>query len=196
MHANLLDDEHLVAAALHDPDAFGVLYQRYQPLLYQFFYQQLGNSHDAEDMAATTLAKALGSLDRYQEQGRFAAWLFSIARHTLQDARRRKRPQVNLDLLAPTLADPALSPEALIVRDEQARTLRRLLRRLPDDQRLAILLRFFDDHSTDEAAALLGRSAGAIKMLVHRAITSLREQWEAALLVRQPALIAVPRRIR
>jgi hypothetical protein len=82
--------------------------------------------------------------------------------------------------VAPRLADPAPPPEAQAVRSEEVRQLHALLADLPADQRAALVLRFFGDLSIDEIAALMGRSAGAIKMLIHRAITTLRERYRQA----------------
>ncbi len=73
----------LIAAARADPQDFAPLYRRYATPLYRYLYQQLGDPHEAEDLTSSTFGKALASLDRYREQGSFAAWLFSIARHTL-----------------------------------------------------------------------------------------------------------------
>jgi RNA polymerase sigma-70 factor (ECF subfamily) len=155
------------------------LYTTYEPALFRFFFQRTGNAQDAEDLVATTFGKALASLDRYREQGRLAAWLFSIARHTWLDERRR-RSRAALTLLAPTLADPAPPPDLQALRAEQARQLRSLLEQLPADQREALLLRFFAEAEIGEIAERMGRSAGAIKMLIHRALARLRERYRQA----------------
>src|SRR6266545_2600942 len=84
------------AADRSDPLDFAALYQQCAPPVYRFFYQHVGNPQDAEELTATTFSKALASLSRYQEQGRGAAWIFSIARHTLQDERRRRRAHVDI----------------------------------------------------------------------------------------------------
>src|SRR5262245_44657852 len=127
------------------PIDFDALYAAYGPAIYHFFLQKVGNAQDAEDLTATTFSKALGSLGRYREQGRLTAWIFGIARHTLQDARRTERPQLDLALVAAALADPAPPPEALALRSEQARQLRELLGQLPADQQEALILHFFGE---------------------------------------------------
>jgi RNA polymerase sigma-70 factor (ECF subfamily) len=160
--------------------SFELLYQRHAPALYAFFLRAVGDAHDAEDLTATTFSKALQSLGRYHEQGRLAAWLWSIARHTLQDARRRSRPQADLALVAPILADPAPTPDVQTLRDEQARLLGELLAELPADQREALLLRFYAELRPAEIAPLMGRSVGSIKMLIQRALAGLRERYRRA----------------
>ena len=157
--------------------AFAALYREYVTPVYRYLYQQVGNPHDAEDLTATTFSKALATLGRYEEQGSFAAWLFSIARHTLRDYQRRRRPQVPMEEVAGTLVDPAPPPEAQVLQAEQARTLHRLIQQLPPDQREALELRVFGELRTAEVATVLGRSEGAVKMLVHRAVTRLRDAY-------------------
>jgi len=178
------------APDLPGPLDFAVLYQQYAAPLYLFFYQQVGNPQDAEDLTAATFSRALISLGRYQEQGRLAAWLFSIARHTLQDERRRRRPHTNIEHVAALVADPGPQPETQAIESEQARLLQDLVLQLPADQQAALTLRFFGELSIGEIARLMGRSAGAIKMLIHRAIGRLREQCRAAEHVAAPISLA------
>ncbi len=83
-------------------------------------------------------------------------------------------------MLEPTLADPAPSPDLQALRSEQARQLHALLDQLPADQREALLLRFFAEVEISEIAERMGRSAGAIKMLIHRALARLRERYRQA----------------
>ncbi len=156
---------------------FAALYEQHKPHLYRYFYQHTRNPQDAEDLTAATFTKALTSLERYEERGYAGAWLFGIACHTLRDAQRRQRTHLPLDEVAPFLADSTQEPETYVLEDEQSRILNSLLWQLPPEQRAAVMLRFFADMSTGEAAAKLGRSAGAVKMLVHRAVAMLRERF-------------------
>ncbi len=171
------EERRLVAAARANPRAFAPLYRAYATPVYRYLHHQTGNADDAEDLTAVTFGKTLDSLDRYEDRGRFAVWLFSIARHTLRDHQRRRRPHLDVALVAATLADPAPPPEAWLPRAEQARELHRLLDQLPPDQREALTLRFFGGLSTRDVAAILVRSEGAVKMLVLRAMDRLRDHY-------------------
>lgn len=154
---------------------FDALYRAYVVRVYRYLYRQVANREDAEDLTATTFSKALASFDRYRDQGSLAAWLFSIAHHTLLDHQRRRRLHTDLDAVAPTLVDSVPLPEEHVLRADQAATLHQLIQKLPPDQREALTLRFSGELRTAEIAAVLGRSEGAIKMLVHRAIVALRD---------------------
>jgi RNA polymerase sigma-70 factor (ECF subfamily) len=171
------DEKSLVDAALRDRVGFVALYRKYATPVYRYFYHQVGNTSDAEDLTSTTFSKALASLARYERQGTFAAWLFSIARHTLLDYRRAHRIEIDVTSVAATLHDPTPQPETQLILDEDAAMLRQLVRQLPDDQQEALVLRTFSELSTKEVAAVLGRSEGSVKMLVHRAVTTLRARY-------------------
>jgi RNA polymerase sigma-70 factor (ECF subfamily) len=163
-----------------EPIDLAALYSTYGPAVYRFFLQRTGHPQDAEDLAAATFSKALASLSRYQEQGRQAAWLFSIARHTLLDEQRRRRSRPAQTAIEPALADTQPLPEAQVLLAEQARLIYDLLGQLPVDQREALLLRFFGEIEIGEIAGRMGRSAGAIKMLIQRALARLRERYRQA----------------
>lgn len=153
------------------------LYRSYVTPLYRYFYHVLTNVHDAEDLTATTVSKALLSLEGYRGEGEIGAWLFSIARHTLRDVQRRQRPSLDVTVLTPPPMDPSPSPEAQLLQAEQAALRHHLIRQLPDDQRETIRLRYFGALRTAAIAAVLHRSEGATRLLIHRGLTALRQQY-------------------
>jgi RNA polymerase sigma-70 factor, ECF subfamily len=171
------DDACLVVAAIDDPATFATLYRRYVSRVYAYLARQTGNAEDAEDLTAITFSKVLAGLSNYREQGNFAAWLFSIARHSLHDHRRRRRSRVDIEQLVAHLADPAPSTEGLLLQAEEARRLHRLIENLPGDQREVVILRFFGELRSAEIGRVLGRSEGAVRMLLHRSIKRLRRAY-------------------
>lgn len=164
----------LVALARQDRRQFTALYRRYLKPVYGYFYQHVGSVQDAEDLTAATFSQALASLDRYQEQGRFAAWLFSIARHQLH-RHQRGRPWTTQPLPAELAVAAEHELEAQSLGQDESRRLQGLIQTLPAEQREALTLRFFAELRTADVARLMGRSEGAVKMLVHRAVTTLRD---------------------
>ena len=76
-------DSVLIAKAKDgDPEAFGVLYERYVSKIYRYIYYRTGNRNDAEDLTAKTFHRALKSISRYVDRGApFTAWLYRIARY-------------------------------------------------------------------------------------------------------------------
>jgi RNA polymerase sigma-70 factor (ECF subfamily) len=101
-------------------------------------------------------------------------WLFRIARNVIANERRarRRRPVTSLDAALGaglTIADSTDVEAAAVIREEAAAAVR-ALQDLPDDRRRALELRFVDEMSTSEIAAVLDRSEGAVRVLIHRAL--------------------------
>jgi RNA polymerase sigma-70 factor (ECF subfamily) len=182
--AHLDRDRPLVEVARRDPARFDALYRRYLAQVYSYAYYELGNHHAAEDATEQTFLAALANLGRFEERARpadgegastFRVWLFRIARNVVANERRsaRRHPAAELDdELAAVIADP-LDVEGRAVRNEEALAAWRAVGRLPGDRRRAVVLRFVDEMSTAEIAGVLGRSEGAVRVLIHRALRSV-----------------------
>jgi RNA polymerase sigma-70 factor (ECF subfamily) len=175
-------DRDLVEAARRDPAAFDALYRRYLAQVYSFAYYELGDHHAAEDASERTFLAALDGLARFEERARpsdgdgastFRVWLFQIARNAISSQRRtlRRRPTVPLEAAA-TVTGPVDVEADVLARDEAAAAWR-AVERLPADRRRALVLRFVDEMTTAEIAGILGRSEGAVRVLIHRGLRSV-----------------------
>lgn len=171
--STFLDDAALVKRARNDAEAFALLYRRYLTPLYRYLYRRLGNEKDAEDLTAQVFTEALEGLAAYRERGRFASWLFTIARRRLVDLYRQRVPD---ELEDPPDGAPGL--QATLEQGETYSRLALLLKQLDEDQQELLRLRFSAGLEFAEIAATLGRSTGAVKMSFYRAIERLRSQWE------------------
>jgi RNA polymerase sigma-70 factor (ECF subfamily) len=176
-------DRALVDAARGDPARFEALYRKYLAQVYSYAYYELRNHHDAEDATERTFVAALTNLHRFEERARpedgsgastFRVWLFRIARNVVADRQRARfrRPEERLEAAA-AMTDGAVDPAAEAARREDASAAWRAVARLPGDRRRAIVLRFVDEMSTSEIAGVLGRSEGAVRVLIHRALRSV-----------------------
>jgi RNA polymerase sigma-70 factor (ECF subfamily) len=183
--AHLDRDRRLVEAAQADPARFEALYRKYLAQVYSFAYYELRNHHDAEDATERTFLAALANLARFDERARpadgegastFRVWLFQIARNTVAERRRRlwRRREEPIEAAAAT-ADP-LDVEASAVRHEAINAAARAIGRLRGDRRRAVILRFVDEMTTHEIAGILGRSEGAVRVLIHRALRSVARE--------------------
>ena len=168
-----------VEAAQADPSRFDTLYRKYVAQVYSYAVYELGNHHDAEDATERTFLSALRALPRFEERAQpadgegastFRVWLFRIARHEIAQGRRRRRrhPEAPIEAAGPMI-DPLDVEAGAVSRDEMAHAWR-AIERLPDDRRRALTLRFVEEMSTAEIAGVMGRSEGAVRVLIHRAL--------------------------
>ena len=157
---------------------FSELYRTHLRDVYSYLYYRLGNHHDAEDLTEQTFLQAYRHFERAQREsdGRpLRPWLIRIAHNLAANLYRdrSRRPQSALDERSP-LAAPHSTEDLVSGRDELARVLEGV-KQLPDDRREALIMRFALDMDNREIARALGRSDGATKVLIHRAIRQLEE---------------------
>jgi RNA polymerase sigma-70 factor (ECF subfamily) len=185
--AHLDRDRPLVEAAQRDPLRFDALYRRYLAQVYSYAFYELGDHHEAEDATERTFLAALTNLGRFEERARpadgegastFRVWLFQIARNSVANQRRarRRHPQAPLEAAA-LVADPLDIERGATTRDDTAAAWK-AVGRLPSDRRRAVVLRFVEEMSTAEIAGVLGRSEGAVRVLIHRALRTVARDLE------------------
>lgn len=174
----MVTDEDLAVQARRDPDAFGELYERYVERIHGFVYARLRHRPTGEDLTAEVFFKALRAIEQYQPGRPFRAWLFQIAANTVIDHLRRRRAAVPLEDAADQASQgPAVEDHAL-ARAELAQV-QAALEMLNEGQRTALLLRLALDMSTAEIATSMGRSEGAVKLLIHRGLQAVRQHFLA-----------------
>lgn len=178
-HAAEPDDLTLVRLASTDPEAFGMLYERYEPIVYHFCLRRLSDADLAADVTSTVFTRALAALPRYsahpgRQGATFRSWLFAIAHNLVVDTYRRRRPHVSLDRPDPLqLVDPAASPEEQAILADDARRFRAVLGSLPERQRAIVELRLAGLTGIEIASAL-SMSESAVKSAQFRAYGTLR----------------------
>lgn len=172
----LSDDELMQRYADGQVRAFERLYERYEGRVYGFCLRRLGDPDAAADAFQNAWRRVVDARDRYEPRGRFESWLFTLVRRACGDLRRsrpdaeRKMDPAVESVPGPVARDPAADDE-LARRDE----LRRLLDRLTEGQREALLLSKYHGFTYAEAAEITGSTEAAVKQRVYRALKRLRE---------------------
>ena len=170
------DADLIAQAQAGSVEAFGELYEKYVELIYRYVLARVNSESDAEDIAEVVFMRAFEALHRYKERGRpFSAFLYQVARNALVDHYRQQRRSEPIEAIEklPSL-DPA--PDERFLAQERALVLRRALAELPDDYQEVIRLRIMLALPTTAVGEWLGRSEGAVRVLLHRALKSLRQR--------------------
>jgi RNA polymerase sigma-70 factor, ECF subfamily len=169
------DLELLRAHAAGDPDAFGELVRRHRDRLWAVALRTLGNEEDAADALQEALISAYRAAGRFRGDSAVTTWLHRIVVNACLDrVRRRGRPTVPLPE-AGQPGEPAL-PRDPIEDADTALTVREALARLPEDQRVALVLVDVQGMPVAEAAEVLGVPTGTIKSRCARGRAKLAEQ--------------------
>ncbi len=177
-----LPDAELIARAQRgDTECFGQLYERYVDQIYRYVRTRVADDQDAEDLTENIFVKSYESLGTYEERGwAYSAFLYQVARNLLVDHYRQATPEQPLDASEPLeAADPGL--EERLTEHEDIVRIKGALAELPDDYQEVIRLRVLLDLPTSTAAEWMGRSEGAARVLLHRALKILRQKLEAEL---------------
>ncbi len=159
--------------------AFEDLYRAHLRDVYSYAYYRVGNPHDAEDLTEQAFLQAYRHFDRARREsgGRpLRPWLIRIAHNLASNyyRDRSRRPQTSLENADPIPARHGT--EAIAEGREELRQVMAHLEHLPDDRREALIMRFALGMDNREIARALGRSDGATKVLIHRAIKQLQEE--------------------
>ena len=157
---------------------FTELYRAHLKDVYSYSYYRVGNHHDAEDLTEQTFLQAYRHFERAQREseGRpLRPWLIRIAHNLAANhyRDRSRKPQAPLDESTP-VATTHTTEDIAEGRDELARILQGVTQ-LPDERREALIMRFALGMDNREIARALGKTDGATKVLIHRAIKQLGE---------------------
>jgi len=177
--ARIDETECIKLALAGDQDAFTQLVETYQNPVYNLCYRMLGTPQAAEDAAQESFWRAYKNLKRYDLKRPFPTWLLSIAAHYCIDQQRRKRlPAMDLDeIIEFSAEDPGPSPEISLAKMEFSEEVQRQLAQLNENDRIVLVLRYWQDYSENEICEALGISKSAVKSRLHRARKNMALQW-------------------
>jgi RNA polymerase sigma-70 factor (ECF subfamily) len=176
----------LARARAFDMSALAEVYDTFSPAVYRYAMRLLGDASLAEECVTETFSRLLGALKGGGGPTSFLkAYLFRTAHNWMTDYfRQQGHANESLDAMEEAetfLADDRESLLQGMVDRLNAKQVREALRRLTADQRQVIVLRFYEDLSSEEVAAALNKPVGAVKALQHRALGALRRALGASM---------------
>lgn len=158
-----------------DREAFSELYREWFSRILRFFYSRIGNAQAAEDLCQLVFLKIWKNVRGVKESEASLAWIFSIARNTLIDFWRKKKEVLVGDWSDLEGFYQSEDVEHLADLKAKSQSVFHSLSRLNEEQREAIVMKFFDGLSNKEIESITGKSQMAIRSLQYRAIVSLKK---------------------
>ncbi len=156
---------------------FQQLYQAELPRIYNFFRYRVGDGPIAEDLTSETFEKAWRNRWRYRRDlAAFSTWLFTLAQRVAVDHFRRRQPETPLEMMSDLSSEEDV--EALAQRRADFARLSLLLARLADRDRELVALKYGAGLTNRAIARLTGLTESNVGVLLHRALQSLRAEWE------------------
>jgi RNA polymerase sigma factor (sigma-70 family) len=170
--ANPMSDEELMSQVRSGVgEMLGLLFERYQTPLFNFYLKLTGDRTTSEDLVQEVFFRILKYRQSYRTETPFRAWMYQIARNARLDYLRRRRPETSWE---PEMS-PAIAPQDTAQQSQETALLYRALMRMPEDKREVLVLSRFQDLKYEEIAKLLDCETGTVKTRVHRALQELRD---------------------
>ena len=174
--------EHLPVAEARagEPEAWDILFQRYQLPLYAYVFELVRDEQTSLDLVQETFIAAVRHIGALRDDHKFGSWLFGIAHQKcIQRWRKENREAAALNGIVEALVDFEPGPDELLIRHEQEIEFMNRLSQLPLPQRAVLLLHFIEDFSLEEIAGITGATLGTVKSRMHYAKKSLRTLWDS-----------------
>ena len=179
-------EELMARIAEGDDSAFEILVNRHQTSILNLVYRFIGDRTQAKDLAQEVFIRVWQGAKRYEPKAKFTTWVYRITANLcfneLKSSRRKKWFSFNWSdedgkhTFEETLADSTPSTEDLLLEKERNRQISDALQSLPENQRMAMILKRYDDLSYQEIGQIIGCSVSAVESLLVRAKRALQEK--------------------
>jgi RNA polymerase sigma-70 factor (ECF subfamily) len=177
----------MLRIAAEDEDALRELIEKHQGTVYGTIAKMLGDAVEAQDLAQRVFVRIYRAAPTYRATAQFKTWMFTIVRNLVFNEHRRRSRALLIPLHppehetgtgsvpVPELADAGVkTPAERLLQEEMMRVVNEAILALPEQQRLAMILRRYDEFSYEEIAEVLKTSVSATKSLLFRARETLR----------------------
>ncbi len=182
MQGNFLQEKILLSRikSYKDTEAFGELYNIYVVKIYRFVYFKVSTAEEAQDITSETFLKTWEYLNKEEQIENFKALLYKIARNLVIDFyRKRSQAEILVVETEDELENLASKMEDVSIRQAEVKLeiqeIEKNLRKLKDEYREVIILKFIEGFSTGEIAKILEKPKSNVRVLSHRALKALKE---------------------
>ncbi len=169
----LNDKEIMFAVKAGDLDKLGILFERHNLRLYNYFLKATYKPHMSEDLVQEVFLRLLKFRETYKGEGLFTTWLYRIAQNVLYDNLRKKRINKSIDDVVEQLTGDDDQHEDM-EQDEEVKLLHKAMSMMRESDRELIILKRFQSLKYEEIAKIQDLAVGTIKSKIHNAIKSLR----------------------
>jgi len=166
-----------------DTSAFEKVIERHQALVAGTAARMLGSNSDVEDIAQQVFIRVWKSARRYVPRAKFTTWLLKITRNLVFNELRRAKRRAHVPLQSepgaeeiPLKDETNPAPDASLLEEELQRAIEEAIMQLPESQRMALVLRRYEQLSYEQIAEVLDLSVPAVKSVLFRARTELRSR--------------------
>lgn len=158
-----------------DRKAQALLLRALQDMWFRMALSLLRDPELAQDAAQETGLRFLTKLDQYRGESSISTWSMGIAINVAREIRRKRKPTGDIDDVDPP-SDDKVTPAGMAIADEESVVLKQAMEGLSHRQREVVLLRFFEEKSTEETAEAMGCAAGTVKATLHQALRALKKR--------------------
>jgi len=174
------DEELMDRCRKGDMAAFELIVLRYKDAIFNFIYHFLSDYHRAQDISQETFLRVFKGIEHYRSRDCFKTWLYRIAANLCKNELRNQKRHRMFSLEDSVLEIEGISSDIYISlsekyeKEEISKLVRKAIKSLPEDQRMAIIMREYQDLSYEEISSVLNCSLGAVKSKIHRARQNIK----------------------
>lgn len=178
-----ISDEELISRIKgHDKIAYNIIVERYLSKLWRLGVSVFHNDTEAEDAVQDVLLSLWQNRENLKSEkesgAKFSTWIYRVMLNRCIDIKRRRKPQTGTEILDDVAADNGLTAEALLVDTQNSSQLLAYLMEIPEKQRLAIILFYYEELSVKEISDRLSINEPAVRSLLMRGRRTLKERFE------------------